>query len=124
MPESPSYAHREALRSTISLHHHSAQLGHSVCGAGTVGTTGAVSGAVSGAVRIVYTSFIGFVRLKEGRLLPAGSEITLDGAAPCGTGEGATTGPPIPANALTPCTAAAAWPGDSGCGTSGTSVLA
>src|SRR6266581_356391 len=115
MPESPAYAHREVLLSTISLHHHWAQLKHSACGAARLGTTGAVSGAVGGAVsgtvgtagalRIVYISF--------------------SGVAPSGTGEGGTRGTPAPANASTPCPeVAATWPGDSGCGTSGTSVPA
>jgi hypothetical protein len=58
-------------------------------------------------------------------LVPA-PEIGLGSVTPGRTGgrEG-TMGLPAPANTPTPCPkAAATWPGDSGCGTSDTSVLA
>src|SRR3989449_6857071 len=107
MPESPAYAHREALLSTISLHHHWAQLEHSACGAGRGGTTGTVSGAVSGAVNGVVS----------------GAVSGAVGGAVSGAVGGAVRIVYISFNALTPCPEiAATWPGDSGCGTSGTSV--
>src|SRR2546425_11358481 len=100
MPESPAYAHREALLSTISLHHHWAQLEHSACGAGRGGTTGTVSGAGSGAVSGAGSG-AGSGAVSGGGRGAGGAAgalkivyILVRGVAPRGTGERGTRGTP------------------------------